>query len=82
MISAETSTLVANGMRSGPAKPAAPVSVRTLRGVMLGGVRVEPGTVLQLAPALAAELVYAGKAEHHTAPPAKAAAAKPAPAKD
>lgn len=62
MISAETSALVAGGMRPPASKPPADVAVRIVRGVMLDGKRVEPETELELPPARAAELVSAGKA--------------------
>lgn len=77
MISAETSALVAGGMRPPASKPPAHVAVRIERGVMLGGQRVEPGAVLDLQPALAAELISAGKATR-IATAAPAGAAKPA----
>lgn len=77
MISAETSALVAGGMRPPASRPPAPVSVRIVRAVMLGGKRVEPGTVLDLPPATVAELLSAGKAERAAAA-APAASLKPA----
>lgn len=64
-------------MRAPASKPPAPVTVRIERGVMLGGQRVEPGTVLDLPPATAAELVHAGKATRTTVA-APAGAPKPA----
>lgn len=72
MLSAETSALVAGGMRA-PAT-ASPVQVRVVRAVMWAGQRAEPGTVLSVDRWQAAELVTAGKAERVPAP---AAAAQP-----
>lgn len=77
MVSAETSALVAGGMRAPAGKPPAPIAVRIVRGVMLGGQRVEPGAELDLPPVVAAELVSAGKATRIT-PAAPAGNAKTA----
>lgn len=91
-ISAQTSALVAGGMRAPATNAAPPVAVRILRGVLLGGARTEPGTVLQLDPLLAAQLINAGKARradpaeaqqaHRAATTPKPAPARPAPAKE
>jgi len=61
---------------------AATVPVRLLRAICVQGVRVEPGTVLTVAPRWAAELCFAGKADRWaeqapepTKPAAKKAAA-------
>ena len=63
MLSAETSALVAGGMRA-PATATAPqVTVRVLRAVMVGGKRIDPGTELAVDRWFAAELLSAGKAE-------------------
>lgn len=78
MISAETSALVAGGLRAPASQSPAPVAVRVLRAVMLDGQRVEPGTELDVDRWLAAELITAGKAERVT-PTAPAAAPAPKP---
>lgn len=75
MLSAETSALVAGGMRAPAAAQPTPVMVRVLRPVMVGGQRIEPGTDLAVDHWFAADLVTAGKAERVPAPPAAAAPA-------
>jgi hypothetical protein len=79
MVSAETSALVAGAIRA-PAAAAPTVTVRVLRGVMVGGLRIEPGAEIPVERWLAAELVTAGKAERIAAPaaPEPKPAAKPA----
>lgn len=62
MLSAETSALVAGGMRA-PATAPAPVALRVLRAVMVAGARVEPGSEISVERWFAAELITAGKAE-------------------
>jgi hypothetical protein len=63
MLSAETSALVAGGMRAPATQQPARVTVRVVRAVMWGGQRIEPGQTLTVLPWQAAELVTAGKAE-------------------
>lgn len=77
MISAETSALVAGGMRA-PAAAAVPaVTLRLLRGVMVGGRRIEPGAEIAVDKWFAAELVTAGKAERIADRPPTPEPAKP-----
>jgi hypothetical protein len=63
VLTAETSALVAGGMRAPAAQQPSWVTVRVVRAVMWGGQRVEPGESLTVLPWQAAELVTAGKAE-------------------
>jgi hypothetical protein len=63
VISAETSALVAGGMRAPAAAPAKPVAVRVLRAYMVAGKCIDVGTELAIGRAFAAELVSAGKVE-------------------
>ena len=75
MISAETSALVAGGLRAPAA--ARPVTLRVLRGVVIAGARVEPGAEIAVDKWFAAELVTAGKAERIADRPATPESAKP-----
>lgn len=83
MISAETSALVAGGMRAPATAPAQPVALRVLRAYMVAGQCIAAGTELRVDRWLAAELISAGKAERidapasDTTPAAKAAKEKP-----
>jgi hypothetical protein len=82
MLSTANNALVAGGMRAPAAAPAAPLLLRVVRAVMVGGVRAEPGQTLAVDRWLAAELVSAGKAERiapsaAAPPPPKPPAASP-----
>ena len=82
MLSAETSALVAGGMRAQPPAASPPVLLRVVRPVMVGGLRVEPGQTLSVDKWFAAELITAGKAERiapsaAAPPPPKPPAASP-----
>jgi hypothetical protein len=79
MLSAETSALVAGGMRAPATAADLPVTVRVVRPVMWGGSRQEIGTEISVHRWQAADLITAGKAER-IAPQAAAATPPPAPA--
>jgi hypothetical protein len=79
MLSAETSALVAGGMRAPATAQNKPVAVRVLRPVMVAGQRIEPGAELVVEHWFAADLVTAGKAERVTAPAAVAPTPIPPP---
>jgi hypothetical protein len=82
MLSAESSALVAGGMRAPAPRPPQLANVRITRAVMLAGAPVAVGTELALERWFAAELISAGKAEpvapapSQTQPPPAAKAAK------
>jgi hypothetical protein len=78
MLSTANNALVAGGMRAPAAAPAAPLLLRVVRAVMVGGVRAEPGQTLAVDRWLAAELVSAGKAERIAPAPAAIPEAPPA----
>ena len=78
MISAETSALVAGGMRAPATAPAKPVAVRVLRAYMVAGKCINVGTELAIDRSFAASLISAGKVERIDTPAPEQTAAKAA----
>lgn len=74
MLTAKNSALVAGGATS----VAKTIVVRILRPFLMRGERIEIGKTLEVARALGAELISAGKAERVAEPPPAAAPARAA----